>query len=380
MSAPDVSRTMRDVASRMAVSGAVWATVRGPRQQVEIGSARPLGPDTIFRIASITKPIVAVLALRLVDEGLLELDAPMERWLPEFADRRVLRTRGGPLDDTVPAARPTTLRDVLAMGSGLGWDMTAGPDDPLLGEYQRLELASAWQPPVLRPDRWAELAGSLPMAHQPGEGWLYQFSYDVLAVLIERATRRRLDLVLREKVLDPLDMHDTGYTVELTEVDRVPSSWFPNRRGEFVEVAPWGDPRLMNVPVFRSGATGLLSTAADLARFVQMLLRGGRGPRGPVISASSFAALTTDAVGEAASAMAHEFLEPNHTWGLGVGIDLDARHPGSHPGRFGWDGGTGTSLWVDPVSGVGGVLLTRQGMGSPEPPEHLDAFWDAVHA
>ena len=380
MSADRVAAVMRDVATRMPVPGLTWATVAGPRQTVQLGSAGPTGHDTIFRIASITKPVVAVLALRLVDEGVFALDDPIDAWLPEFADRRVLRERGAPLSETVPAARPTTVRDVLAMGSGLGWDMKAAPDDPLAREFDARELGSGWEPPEVRPDRWAQLAGSLPMAHQPGEGWMYQYSFDVLSVLIERATRRRVDLLLRDKVFATLDMHDTGYAVRMEDVDRVPSAWFPNPRGEFVEVAPTGDPRLMNVPVFRSGATGLLSTAGDLAKFAQMLLREGRGPRGRVISRASFAALTTDSVTEHAHAMAHEFLEPNRTWGLGVGLDLDARYSGSHAGRFGWDGGTGTSLWVDPVSGVGGVLLTRQGMGTPEPPEYLEAFWSAVHA
>lgn len=380
MNDPSLPQTMRDVVSRMAVPGAVWAVIGGPRQNVEIGAAGPLRTDTIFRIASVTKPIVAALTLRLVDEGLFGLDDPIDRWMPEFAGRRVLRERGAALDDTVAAERATTVRDLLQMGSGLGWDMKATPTDPLSTEYAHRGLVSAWQPADVRPDRWAELAGSLPMTHQPGRGWLYQFSFDALTVLLERATRRRLDLVLREKLFDPLDMTDTGYSVEMKNVDRVPSAWFPNRRGEYVEVAPNGDPRLMNVPVFRSGATGLLSTAADLAKFAQMLLRGGQGPRGPIISASSFAALTTDTLSEEATAMAHEFLEPAVGWGLGVGIDTTARFARSHPGRFGWDGGTGTSLWVDPVSGVGGVLLTRQGMGTPEPPEYLGAFWSAVHA
>ncbi|MTB87086.1 beta-lactamase family protein [Aeromicrobium senzhongii] len=380
MTAVDLAPHLREVVGRMSVPGMTWAVVSGPRQTIGIGSAGPLGRDSIFRIASVTKPIVAVLTLRLAERGLFVLDEPIDRWLPEFADRRVLRARGAALDDTVPAARPTTVRDLLQMGSGFGWDMTATATDPLAGEFERRGLVSTWKPPVVRPDRWAQLAGPLPMAHQPGEGWLYQFSFDLLAVFLERVTRRRLDLVLRDEVLAPLDMHDTGYAVPMKSVDRVPSSWFPNRRGDFVEVAPIADPRLMNVPVFRSAATGLLSTADDLAKFVRMLLRGGRGPRGPVISAASFDALRTVTLGESARAMSHEFLEPGVDWGLGVGVDNTARYPSSHPGRFGWDGGTGTSLWVDPEAGVGGVLLTRQGMGTPEPPEYLDAFWRAVHA
>lgn len=374
-----VGPVMRDVVSRMDVAGASWATVSGPRQTIVVDAAGPLRRDAIVRIASITKPIVAVLALALVDDGVLGLDDDIDRWIPEFRDRRVLRDRAGALDDTVTASRPTTVRDLLQMGLGLGWDMKTPPSAPLPAAIERLQIASAWQPPVVRPDRWVELAGSLPMAHQPGEGWLYQFSFDALAVVIERATRRRLDLVLRDRVLAPLDMHETGYAVAMNDVDRVPSAWFPNRKGRFVEVAPSGDPRAMTVPVFRSGATGLFSTADDLARFVQMLLRGGSGPRGRIISPASFAAMTTDTLGESADAMAHEFLDPGLGWGLGVGIDREARFPASHPGRFGWDGGTGTSLWVDPVSGVGAVLLTRQGMGTPEPPAYLGAFWQAVH-
>lgn len=379
MTAATVARRMGEVAARMPAPGAAWAVVSGPRQMIEVGAARPLRRDTIFPIASITKPIVAVLALRLVDEGLLHLDEPIDRLLPEFADRRVLRSRDGSLDDTVPAERPTTLRDVLQMGSGLGWDVQA-PEGPLSTEFERRGLVSTWLPSGLRPDRWAQLAGPLPMAHQPGEGWLYQFSFDVLAVLIERATRRRLDLVLRDRVLEPLGMRHTGYAVAMQDVDRVPASWFPNSRGVYVEASPAADPRLMNVPVFRSGATGLLSTVDDLAAFAQMLLRGGRGPRGPIVSPESFTALRTDTLGPAARAMAEEFLEPGVGWGLGVGVDRTARFPSSHPGRFGWDGGTGTSLWVDPESGVGGVLLTRQGFGTPEPPEVLGAFWAAVHS
>lgn len=380
MPAARVDAAMSEVVASMVVPGATWAVVAGRHQNVHLGSAGRLERDAVFRIASVTKPIVAVVALGLVDDGVLSLDAPVDRWIPELGARRVLRERGGTLEDTVPAERPTTLRDLLMMGLGLGYDMATPADAPWQRAVGSSGIGSSWTAPVVRPDRWAQLAGALPMAHQPGEGWLYQFSFDAISVLIERATRRRLDLVLRERLLDRLDMHDTGYTVGLRDVDRVTSAWFPNRAGRYVEAAPWGDPRLMTVPVFRSGATGLLSTAADLARFVQMLLRGGRGPRGRVISAASFDLLGTDQLAGAADAMAHEFLEPDVGWGLGAGVDRVARFDGSHPGRFGWDGGTGTSLWVDPEAGVGGVVLTRQGMGSPEPPDYLDAFWRAVHA
>jgi len=379
MGAAHVEAAMPGVVTGLAVPGGSWAVVSGRHQAVHVGAAGPVRPDTIFRIASITKPVVTLLALALVDDGVLAFDEPVDRWIPELADRRVLRSRDAELDDTVPAERPTTLRDLLQSGLGLGWDMATPSDAPLPSAVAASDIVSSWKSPVVRPDRWAELAGALPMAHQPGEGWLYQFSFDAVAVLIERATRRRLDLVLRERLLDRLDMRDTGYAVDIRDVERVTSATFPNRAGRYVEVAPWGDPRLMTVPVFRGGATGLLSTADDLARLVQMLLREGRGPRGRVVSARSIEALRTDALTGAADAMAHEFLPPVLGWGLGVGVDREPRYPGAQPGRFGWDGGTGTSLWVDPEAGVGGVLLTRQGIGT-ESPEHFDAFWRAVHA
>lgn len=371
-----VGPAMRDVVAAMEGPGVVWAVV-DPDRHTTIGSAGPLAADTIFRIASLTKPIVAVLTLRLAEQGRLDLDAPIDTHLPEFAGRRVLRAHGAPLEDTVAATRATTVRDLLQMGVGWGFDAAAGPDDPLQAALERDDLGSGWLPPELPPDRWAERAGALPMAHQPEQGWLYQYSFDALAVLLERATGQDLGRVLSEEVFEPLAMVDTGYTVDATALHRVPANVLANRAGRFVEATPAGDERLLTAPVFRSGATGLVSTAADLARFATMLLDRGRGPAGPLISAESWTALTTDTLGDAARQMMQEFVEDAGLgWGLGVGVDLTARFPGSTAGRFGWDGGTGTTLWVDPGAGVAGVLLSRQGFGAETP--HVTRFWEAV--
>lgn len=375
-----VRASMREIAPAMAAPGATWAIVHGPRRTTVVDAAGPLAANTIFRIASITKPILGVLTLGLAEDGLFGLDDPVERWLPPFASRRVLREHGAALDDTVPAERPTTIRDLLQMGVGWGFDVEAAPGDPLQARIAQLEIGSGWLPPVVRPDRWVDLAATLPMAHQPGEGWLYQYSFDALAVLIERATRRNLDHVLRDRVFSRLDMVDTGYTVPITAVERVPANWFGNQRGRLVEASPGGDPRLMNMPVFRSGATGLLSTASDLAKFARMLLDEGRGPRGPVISRTAWSALRTDTLTPEAARQAALFIDTPTGWGLGVGIDREGRYPGSFAGRFGWDGGTGTSLWVDPEADVAAVVLTRQGFGATDAPRILEDFWLAVHA
>lgn len=371
---------MREVVAQMEAPGAVWGLVEGPRRRVTIDAAGPLRRDAIVRIASITKPIVAVLTVALVEDGVLDLDDPIERWLPAFADRRVLRDPQGPLDDTLPARRSTTVRDLLQMGVGWGFASHADDPDPIGAAIGRLGLGSGWLPPRISPDRWVERAATLPMAHQPGEGWRYQYSFDALAVLLERATRRRLDGLLRDRVLDPLDMAETGYTVPMVAIERVPANHFGNRAGRLVEAAPAGDPRLMVMPVFRSGATGLVSTVDDLVRFATMLLDRGDAPRGRVLAESTWRALVTSDLTPAAARDAETFIGAPCDWGLGLAVDREARYPGSHPGRFGWDGGTGTSLWVDPQADVAAVLLTRQGMGAPDSWAPVERFWEAVHA
>lgn len=369
--AAEVRRVVNGVSETMGAPGLVWAVASGPPQQreVTIDTCGELAADSLFRIASVTKLIATTAALGLVEDGLLDLDEPIGNWVPEWADRRVLRTRHGALDDTVAARRDLTLRDLLTMGVGLGYDMTAPEDDPLTTACRDTGIYSSWLPPDIDPATFIERAAALPMAHQPGEGFLYQSSYDVLTVVLEAATGEGFDDILRRRIHEPLGMTETGYAVEEKDLARVPANFFPDADG-FSEAAPAAEPGLTVRPVFCSAATGLLSTAADLIVFAQFLLDGGVGPQGRVLSAASIDAMARDALSPAAHEMAAEFLDPGMTWGLGAGVDGE--------GRFGWDGGTGTSLWVDPAAQVAGVLLTRQGMGGPQPPEHMTRFWEAV--
>lgn len=366
-----VREAMTDANETMGAPGVVWAVASGPTEDrvVTVESAGPLHPDALFRIASVTKPIASAAVMRLVADGVLGMDEPLERWVPEWADRRVVRTRNGPLDDTVEASRPLTVRDLLAMGFGLGYDMAAPPEDPLTVACQEAEIYSSWVVPTLPPEVWSERAGALPAAHHPGEGFMYQSSFDALTVVVERATGRGFDEVLREQVLRPLGMDETGYTVPASDLHRVPANFFPSDE-EFTEAAPAADPELQERPLFSSGATGLVSSVSDLISFAQMLLDGGLGPHGRVLPATSVEQMRTEALSPAAKEMASSFLEPGQTWGLGVAIDEE--------GRFGWDGGTGTSLWIDPTAQVAGVLLTREGMGGPSLPAYMTRFWEAL--
>ncbi|GAA1740231.1 serine hydrolase domain-containing protein [Aeromicrobium alkaliterrae] len=361
--------------------GATWALVRGfgDERQVHVESAGVYADDTIFRIASVTKPILGVLAAALVEDGVLSLTDPVERWLPELADRQVLTSPGAELDDVLPPHRPLTVADVLEMGAGLGWSPVL-EGTPLQQAQADRQLESTWLPPVLDPDAWLAQLAVTPMAHQPGEGWLYQMSFDLLAIVLERASGARLDDLLPTRLLHPLGMGETGWHVTVDQLPRVPAQYFPDSTGDRTEVSPAADPVLLERATFRSGATGLHSTAADLAVFAAMLLDGGDGSVGHVLSPAGLAHLSADRVGPAARSMMAADLGPGRGWGHGVGVDLTGRYPGSHAGRFGWDGGTGTSLWVDPAAGLGAVLLTQHGMGGSSGADYLEAFWSAVHA
>lgn len=367
-----VGAEMRAAVRQMRFPGLVWSLTTGydAGRQVALQAPGEVPGDALIRIASVTKPMAAAATLALAEAGVLALDDPVERFVPSWAGRRVLATRNGPLSETVPAARPTTVRDLLAMGFGLGYDFGAPESDALSAATAEAGLYSSWQAPALDPGTWAERAAGLPMAHQPGQGWLYQSSFDALTVVLQAATGRGFEAILRERILGPLGMGETGYTVPEGQLDRVPRHGFPDAGGGPAEILPAEDRSLLEPPTFASAATGLVSTAADLMRFATMLLDGGMGPYGRVLTEDSVHAMVTDTTTEAGREMGRGFLPEDYGWGLGVAIDPH--------GRFGWDGGTGSSLWVDPSAGVAGVLLTTEGMGSPEPPQYLQRFWRVV--
>jgi CubicO group peptidase (beta-lactamase class C family) len=197
-----------------------------------IGGA-PVGRDSIFRITSMAKPITAVAAMILVEECQLRLDEPVDRLLPELANRRVLKRIDGPLDDTVPARRPITLRDLLTFRLGLGIIM--GPPDvsPIQKAIGALEIVGFGPPNQATPhgpDEWLRRLATLPLMHQPGEKWMYNTGSYVLGVLIARACGKPLETFLRERIFEPLGMKDTGFSVPAAKLDRLVSAYWPNAR------------------------------------------------------------------------------------------------------------------------------------------------------
>jgi len=177
----------------------------------EFGGSDPMRRDTIFRIASVTKPIVATAAMILVEECTLRLDEPVDPWLPELADRRVLRAIESPLDDSVPASRPITLRDLLTFRLGIGSVMVFPPRYPIQQAMAEAGVASGPTLPAHAPDELMRRFGSLPLVHQPGERWLYDSGSDILGVLISRVADTRLEEFLQVRIFEPLGMSDTSF-------------------------------------------------------------------------------------------------------------------------------------------------------------------------
>ena len=365
--------SMTGYVERGEVPGIVTLVSRHGEAHVEaIGNTSLDGPDpvrrdTIFRIASMSKPITAAAAMIQVEEGKLRLSDAVEKWLPELADRKVLSRIDAPLDQTVSGHRPITVRDLLTFTMGFGVLFT------LAGEYPILKAANAQQigmmPPrrqvTLDPDEWIRRLGMLPLMYQPGERWLYGTGYDVLSVLIARVSGQPLETFLRERIFEPLGMKDTGFSVPADNLDRLASCYIPNPATGILELFDGGEQsRWSRPPIFPSGADGLVSTLDDYLAFGQMMLNQGKYGNERILSRLSVEVMTTDQLTPAQKAVSSlpplpGFFE-THGWGFGVGIVTRRDDLALVPGRFGWDGSLGTSWFSDPKEDLVGILLTQR--------------------
>jgi CubicO group peptidase (beta-lactamase class C family) len=348
-----------------------------------IGGA-PMRRDTIFRISSMTKPVAAVAAMILVEECLLRLDEPVDRLLPELADRRVLRRLDGPLDETVPAKRPITARDLLTFRMGFG--LVLAPADTYPVQRAMTELGLSQGPPSPTtppgPDEWIRRLGTLPLMYQPGERWLYNTGSDVLGVLITRAAGQPLDTFMRERVFEPLGMGDTGFSVPAQSIDRFATAYTADpENGELRVYDEAGGGRWSRPPAFPSAAGGLVSTVDDFAAFGQMLLDGGTHAGERILSRPSVETMTTDQLmpeQKAVSGLVPGYFE-SHGWGFGMSVVTRRTEIAETPGRYGWDGGLGTSWHSDPAEGMVTILMTQRAWTSPSPPEVCRDFWTTAY-
>src|SRR5689334_20271111 len=265
--------------SNGSVPGAVGLIARGDRVEVQaVGWAGtdgtyPMARDSIFRIASITKPVTAAAVMMLVQDGRITLDDPVGPWLPELASPAVVRTPAGPADDVVPAIRAITVADLLTFRAGYGF-----PPDFSLPAVRLLVSELKQGPPqpqlVAAPDEWMAALARIPLLHQPGQAWLYNTCSDILGVLIARVSGRPLPEFLAERLFEPLGMADTGFEVPAGKLDRFTSYYRTGTAGG-LELADAPAGQWSRLPAFPSGAGGLVSTADDWYRFAKMLLAGG---------------------------------------------------------------------------------------------------------
>lgn len=374
----DLHDVLQKHVSDGSLPGAVGLVAHGDRLEVQaVGSldvdgTAPMARDSIFRIASITKPITAAATMMLVDDGRIALDDPVEKWLPELASPSVVRTPDSAVDDVVPAARPITLFDLLTLRSGHGF-----PSDfslPAVGLlFSELTQGSPAEQPPLTPDEWMATLSRIPLLHQPGEAWLYNTGSDILGVLIPRVSSTPLPEFLAERLFEPLGMVDTGFDVPASRRDRFTSYYQPDSEGG-LELVDTPDGQWSRAPAFPSGAGGLASTADDWYAFARMLLAEGSANGHRLLTPTAVRQMTTDHLTQAQRDASTLFLE-GQGWGFGGSVDVVAVDPWNVAGRYGWVGGTGTSAHITPSTGTIAILLTQRAMTDPTPPAHMRDFW-----
>jgi len=330
----------------------------------------PMRPDTLFRIASITKPVTAALVLSLAEDGLLGLEEPVDRLLPELADRRVLRRPDGPLTDTIRAERAVTTRDLLTFTWGFGMQgaMFMAPEPwPIVSAVAERELSSFGPPQpdtTPEPDTFMARLGELPLLAQPGERWLYSAGSQVLGVLAARAAGAPFEDVMRERVLAPLGMDDTAFYAN--DTSRLATA-YERRDGELAVSDP-PDGQWSRPPRFPDGAGGLVSTAEDLLRFGRMLLLPGGNP---VLTAGTVAEMTSDQLTPAQLARVwpgFSFLG-DRGWGYGVSVT---------EWGYSWEGGSGTAWANVPDRDLTVVVLTQRAVDETGMPAVCDQVRTAM--
>jgi CubicO group peptidase (beta-lactamase class C family) len=389
---------VRDVLSRYLdagyVPGAVAVIARRGEVHVEAmgtlafegeGSRAPMAADTICRTGSMTKPIVAACAMTLVEDCTLRLDDPVDEFLPELADMTVLADPNGPLEDTVPAERPITLRDLLTFTLGTGM-VPAPPGTIPISDALN---AAIFEEPAPPPDEWIRRLGELPLVYQPGERWMYHTAANVTGVLIARATGKSFGDVLRERVCEPLGMTDTGFSVPTEHIGRLSTAYELDEAAGKLVIEDGPDGYWSRPQKFEDGGGGIVSTAADYLAFASALLAGGARHGQRVLSRPSVTLMTTDHLTQAQKAVSG--FTPGYFddigWGFGMSVRTRRPHAGPWPvsypplasvGSYGWPGVYGTGWCNDPAEDLTTILMIQRLPAPPGLPILLD-FWTAAY-
>ena len=370
-----LSDALKGYVDRGEIPGLVALVARGDDVHVDafgvqdLSGGKPMVRESLFRIASVTKPMTAAVAMMLVEDGRIGLDDRIDRWLPEIAGQRVLRSIDAPLDDTVPLQRRITLRDLLTFRLGTGFVMAPADRYPI--QAAMTEAGFAPGPPrpqqVPAPDIWIERFARLPLVHQPGEQWMYHVGAELLGVLIARVAGAPFEEVMAERLLAPLGMADTAFYAPPGKIGRLATAYTRGDDGGLTvyDLGQSGDYAVP--PAFASGGGGLVSTADDVLAFSRLMLAGGRHGAPRLLSEASVAQMATDQLTPAqkAASIALDLFLDGHGWGFGMMVLTSDDGAGLSAGSYGWDGGFGTSYRADPAVGLTTVLLTQRMMAGP---------------
>lgn len=308
----------------------------------------PMTTDSIFYLASMTKPIVSTALMMLFEEGRFRLDDPISDWIPEYADHQVRVSDGARASD-VPEARPTTIRHVLTHTSGL----TLNPEGMGLTQEQRRWVTNNGEGFDTLGERIAR-AAIIPAAFHPGDDWQYGASTDYVAILVEKISGQSIDQFLRERIFQPLGMHDTFYNIPLDKVNRVAAIYEPTSDGESeLRQAPQ-----FNEPsTYFPGITGLNSTASDYIRFAQMIANGGELEGVRLLGRMTVELMISNHTGDKDVYIRG----PGFGFGLGFGVLVDptVSFDTASPGSYGWGGAYGTLYYADPVEDLIGLMFIQ---------------------
>jgi CubicO group peptidase (beta-lactamase class C family) len=329
-----------------------WFEAQG-KQDTTTGA--PMTRESIFRIYSMTKPVVSLGVMQMVEDGFLLLNDPLAKFIPEFANQKVGVERNGQLAFALPL-RPITIQDLLRHTSGISYEITGS------GMVQRMYARSKVRDRDITNEEHAKLVSSMPLMCQPGTEWNYSRSIDILGRVIEVISGKTLSAYLQEHILAPLQMNETGFHTAQADKARLAQPFAKDPwTGEKVELF---DP--LEIPKMESGGGGLMSTAMDYARFCQMLLNGGTLDGNRVIGHKTLAFMASNHLDPTVKLESH-LVPPGHGFGLGFAVRT---HDGLAPyagsvGQFFWSGMAGTFFWIDPTEDMFAVFLS-QGPGQRE--------------
>ncbi len=327
---------------------------------MDIEKQKPMQPDAIFRIASMTKPVTSVAAMLLYEEGRFDLHTPLYEFIPAFKDVKVLQRTTPEKDDLVNSVRPITIGHLMTHTSGLsyGWD----PSDPVDQCYIAARSKLVEQKPDPDLEDIVDFVAAQPLAFEPGTSWRYSLGIDVLGRIVEIVSGKPLDEFFAERIFEPLRMVDSGFYAPEDKLPRL-AVLYGHVSDKLTPVGAPAGLRGSEKPSWFSGGGGLVSTASDYARFASMLCNGGRLDGVQLLSPTTVALYRINHASDEALRTYRGLSDHNTGYGFGLGVqvltDVAASGKAGSVGEFGWSGAFSTYFWIDPVETLYGVLMTQ---------------------